>query len=228
MTRRGRVLIADDHPAIRRGVRIALETGGFDVVAECGDGVSAVRAAATHRPDVCLLDIRMPGGGIEAAARIRRTVPSTQVVMLTVSAVSQDLFAALCAGASGYILKGTEGERLPLVLQGVLRGEAVIPQGLARRMIDEFRDRETRRLTAHDPDPDRLGLTGREWDVLNLLASGYSTAEIGTRLSITAVTVRSHVATIMKKLHVGDRDAAVRAFRKTLSSRGVEDVNGLA
>jgi len=213
VTSRGRVLIADDHPAVRRGVRLALERSGYDVVAECADSPSAVDEAARVRPDICLLDIRMPGGGIEAAAAIRAMVSGTQIVMLTVSADSRDLFAALCAGASGYILKGTEAKALPLALQGVLHGETVVPQGVARRMMEEFRRRE---YEAHVAELERagLGLTSREWDVLNLLAHGYSTAEIGTRLSITAVTVRSHVAAIMKKLHVGDRSAAVRVFRE--------------
>jgi DNA-binding NarL/FixJ family response regulator len=222
-----RVLIADDHQALRRGVRLILEKSGFRVVAECDDGPTAIGAAGRLRPEICLLDIHMPGGGIEAAAEIHRVLPDAGIVMLTVSADSDDLFAAVRAGACGYLLKDTDPDRLPLALRGVLEGEAALPRALVLRLIDEFRGREHRARTARAPQRADLDLTPREWEVLDLLAAGYSTSQIGARLTITGVTVRSHVATIMRKLQVTDREAAVRVLRDGYEpSPGVEDLNG--
>ena len=222
-----RVLIADDHPALRRGVRLALESDGFRVVSECGDGATAIGAACRLRPEICLLDVYMPFGGVEAAAEIHRALPGTKIVMLTVSAESEDLFAALRAGACGYLLKDTEPERLPLALRGVFQGEAPLPRALVLRLIEEFRGQQPRRRR-HASERLHGGLTPREADVLDLLASGYSTAEIGSQLSITGVTVRSHIATIVRKLQVSDRDAAVQMLRDAEQPPpGVEDLNGL-
>src|SRR5437016_6176431 len=114
-----RVLVADDHPPTRAGVRLALERGGFEVCAEVADGPSAIEAARREAPDVCLLDIHMPGDGIHAAETISRELPETAVVMLTVSRLDSDLFDALRAGASGYLLKDIDPARLPLALHGV-------------------------------------------------------------------------------------------------------------
>src|SRR5436309_14468567 len=119
-----RVLIADDHPMARVGVRLALERGGFAVCAEAADADSAIEAAEREQPDICLLDIQMPGSGIHAAEEIARKVPEAAVVMLTVSRTDRDLFDALRVGASGYLLKDMDPERLPLALHGVLEGEA--------------------------------------------------------------------------------------------------------
>jgi DNA-binding NarL/FixJ family response regulator len=220
------VLIADDHQPLRRGVRLTLERGGFRIVAECGDAPTAVHAARRLHPEICLLDVHMPGGGIEAAAQIHRVLPGSRIVMLTVSTDSDDLFAALRAGASGYLLKDTDPERLPTALKGVLAGEAALPRKLALRLIDEFRGRDQHARTTRTPERPNLGLTPREWEVLDLLAAGYSTSGIGERLAITRVTVRSHVATIMRKLHAPDRQAAVRMLRDVSApAAGVESVN---
>ena len=203
-----RVLVADDHPPTRAGVRIALERGGFVVCAEAPDGASAIAAARRERPDVCLLDIHMPGDGIRAAETIARELPETAVVMLTVSRSDADLFDALRVGACGYLLKDIDPARLPLALYGVLNGEAALPRRLVALLIEEFRERRRRRRI---PLGGRrsVELTDREWEVLDLMREGLSTDEIGGRLFISPVTVRTHVAAILRKLQVPTREAAV-------------------
>ena len=203
------VLLADDHAAVRAGIRLALAGEGFNVVAEAADGPGAVEAALRERPDIALLDVNMPGSGIRAAEEIVQALPSTTVVMLTVSRDDDDLFAALRAGASGYLLKDTDPSRLPFALKGVLDGEAALPRGLVARLIEEFRTRGKRRRL---PLMRQRGveLTEREWEVLEFLHDGLTTAEIAERLSISPVTVRRHVSEILKKLRVTSREEAVR------------------
>jgi len=206
-------VIADDHAPMRRGVRLALQRGGFDVVAEADDAVTAVEKAAALRPDVCLLDVRMRGSGIAAAAEISRRVPTTTIVMLTVVRDDAFLFAALKAGASGYLLKDTDPNRLVRTLEGVLNGEAALPRTLVARVINEFRTGESRddRRRALEVDA-KTRLTNREWEVLRLLGDRRTTAEIAELLGVTPVTVRTHVATMLAKLRLRDRAAAVRRF----------------
>jgi DNA-binding NarL/FixJ family response regulator len=203
-----RVLVADDHPPTRAGVRLALERGGFVVCAEAADAASAIEAALRERPEVCLLDINMPGNGIQAAEAITRELPGSAVVMLTVSRTDADLFDALRAGASGYLLKDIDPARLPLALHGVLEGEAALPRRLVALLIEEFRDRRRRRRI---PLVGRrsVELTDREWQVLELMREGLATEEIAARLFISGVTVRTHVSAILRKLQVPTREAAV-------------------
>lgn len=209
-----RVVIADDHPPQRLGVRAALEAGGFKVVAEAGDAGTAYEAAVEHRPDVCLLDIHMPGNGIKAAARIVEDLPDIAVIMLTVSRNDEDLFDSLRAGASGYLLKDIDPEQLPHALRKVLEGEAALPSSLVTRLVDEFRTRGAKRKL---PIVGRKGveLTSKEWEVLDLMREGLSTADIGGRLFISAGTVRSHVSSILKKLRVSDRKAAIKLLEES-------------
>jgi DNA-binding NarL/FixJ family response regulator len=204
-----RVLVADDHARVRALVRVALEaTPDFVVCAEAADGPSAVEAAKREQPDACLLDINMPGNGIAAAAEIATSVPSTVIVMLTVSRQDSDLFDALRAGASGYLLKDSDSPGIVRALRQVMSGEASLPGSLVARLVEEFRDREHRRVPISEQRAVRL--TGREWDVLELMREGLSTAEMGQRLFVSPTTVRSHVSTILRKLKVQDREAAVR------------------
>jgi DNA-binding NarL/FixJ family response regulator len=208
------VVLADDHPPTLAGIRAALEDGGFVVVGQAADGEEAVRLAVAHRPDACVLDIGMPGmGGIAAAAAITEQVPVTAVVMLTVSSADEDVFAALGAGASGYLLKDTDPARLPFALRGVLAGEAALPRQLVARVLDEFRGRRKRRRL---PLMHRMGgdLSEREWEVLELLGEGLATREVAQRLGIGDVTVRRHVTAVVRKLGVADRDAALRLLRQ--------------
>jgi DNA-binding NarL/FixJ family response regulator len=206
-----RVVVADDHQLTRVGVRLALERGGFKVCAEADDASSAVEAAERERPDICLLDIQMPGSGIQAAEEIARKIPDAAVVMLTVSRSDRDLFDALRVGASGYLLKDMDPERLPLALHGVLEGEAALPRHLVALVIEEFRERGRRR-----PLLKKRGvvLTDREWEVLELMSQGLTTFEIADRLFIEPVTVRTHVSAILKKLHVSSRKEALQLIER--------------
>ncbi len=205
-----RIVIADDHIPTRAGVRLALERYGFVICAEEGSGPAAVAAAVRERPDVCLLDVHMPGGGIAAAAAITERVPHAAVVMLTVSRDDADLFEALKAGARGYLLKDMNPDRLGIALEAVLEGEAALPRTLVARLVDEFRLRSHRstfalvRRSASD-------LTSREWEVLELMREGHTTAEIAASLYLSKTTVRRHVGSILKKLRVATRAEAIRA-----------------
>jgi two-component system, NarL family, nitrate/nitrite response regulator NarL len=204
-----RVLVADDSPLARAGVQAALEADGCEVVAAVGDAKTAVDAAAEHRPDVCLLDIQMPGNGLAAAAEIARLVPDSAIVMLTASHHDDDLFEALRYGASGYLLKDMDPDRLASALHGVVAGEAALPRTLTLTVMAEFRSRSRRQL-------DRAGkpltarLTSRESEVLDLLEQGFPTEEIARRLEVGRVTVRTHIASILTKLQVKDRESAIR------------------
>jgi DNA-binding NarL/FixJ family response regulator len=151
----------------------------------------------------------MPGNGIAAAYEITARLPETRVVMLTISDDDDDLFAALRAGAVGYLLKDIDPSRLPLALRGVLDGEAALPRRLVALLIEEFRERRRRRRI---PLVGRrsVELTDREWEVLELMRLGLSTEQIAERLFITPVTVRTHVSAILKKLHVANREEAVQ------------------
>lgn len=206
------VLVADDHPPTRAGVRVALESGGFSVCAEVGDAASAVEAAVRLRPSVCLLDIHMPGNGIAAADEIGKRVPEAAVVMLTVSQEEEDLFDALEAGAIGYLLKDTSPLRLPDALRAVLRGEAALPPHLVTKVVSEFRQRRRRRRVSL-PGRKPVDLTDREREVLAMMRDGLTTAEMAERLFVAPVTVRTHVAAILRKLRVPDRRAAVELLR---------------
>ncbi len=204
------VVIADDHPAIRLGVRMSLMRGGFSVVAEAADRDGAVGAVVRERPDVCLLDVRMPGGGIEAARRVAAQAPATAVVMLTVSSSAEDVLASMRAGAVGYLPKDTHPDRLPAALCGVLKGEIALPRALVGLVLSQFRD-----FTAAAADPVRVGeveLTARESEILRMLRSGLTTAEISDLLSLSPITIRRHISAGVAKLGVADRGAAVRAI----------------
>jgi DNA-binding NarL/FixJ family response regulator len=203
------VLVADDHAPTRAGVRSSLEADGFVVCAEASDARGAVEASVRERPDVCLLDIRMPGSGIAAAASISAKVPETAIVMLTVSHDESDFFDALRAGAAGYLLKDTDPRVLPQLLRAVVAGEGVLSPGLIAKLIEEFRERGRRRRLPLSGSRG-VELTSREWEVLDLLRQGLTTAQIARRLFIAEVTVRTHVAAILRKLRVPDRRAALR------------------
>lgn len=203
-----KITLADDHPPTRAGVRRALEIAGWEVCHEGSDAKTAIQGALEHRPDVVLLDIHMPGGGIAAAEQIAAALPDTSVVMLTVSRDDADLFNALRAGASGYLLKDMDPDRLASALEGVLHGEAALPRSLVARLMEEFRGRGRRRMTL--PNRRAVNLTGREWEVLEAMGEQLKTSEIAERLGVSAVTVRTHVSAILRKLQVPDRAAAVR------------------
>ena len=206
-----RIVIADDHARIRGRIREALEASGCEI---CGEGASAeeaVRLTVEHRPDVALLDIHMPGNGIQAARAIVRSAPEVAVVMLTQSAQDDDLFDSLRAGASGYLLKDTDPAALADKLRGVLAGEPAMPPRLVARIMDEFRAPTRRRFARSSVAAAKL--SAREWEVMQLLGEGLSTEGVARRLFLSATTVRVHVSSVLKKLRVKDRETAFRLLR---------------
>lgn len=212
MSEQVRVLLADDHPPTREELRLALERDeGFMVCAQAVDVPAAIQAAVEHRPDVCLLDVNMPGWGPAAAWEISARLPDSKIVMLTVSHESTDLFAALRAGASGYLLKDMDPRSLPRALTRILRGEVTIPRELVGVVIEAFRDRSARHRRPLEAGSERK-LTSREWETLDLLRQGLTTAEIARRLTVSPVTVRTHVHSMLKKLRAKDRAELVRWF----------------
>jgi len=206
-----RVVIADDHAPWRARIRQALQAGGCAVLGDGASAEEAVRLSLEHRPDVVLLDIHMPGSGIRAAEKISRALPQTAVVMLTQSHEDEDIFDALRAGASGYLLKDTDQDRLVAALRGVLNGEAAMPRRLVLRIMDEFRAPAKGRFRRKSPAAAKL--SSREWEVMELLADGLSTEEAAGRLFLSPTTVRVHVSAVLKKLRVKDRESAFRVLR---------------
>jgi DNA-binding NarL/FixJ family response regulator len=191
---------------------MALERGGLEVCAEAANASDAVEAALRERPDVCLLDVHMPGGGTAAASMINCHLPGTIVLMLTVSHEGEDLFESLRQGARGYLLKEMDPSKLPVAVRAALQGEIALPRSLAGPLVEEFRNGGRGRRPGRQPR-DRPELTRREWDVMELLCEEASTAEIARRLFLSRVTVRRHVSNILTKLDVSSREEAVRLVR---------------
>ena len=213
-----KVLLADDDLGTRRGVLLALEEAGLVVCAQADDVETAVESATRERPDLCVVGLNLSGGGgLRAAARIRSKVPDTAVVMLADEVSDDDLFDALRVGVSGFLLKGMNHSRLPHALRAVLRGEAALPRRLVARLMQEFQERDRRRHLSV-AEGQSVGLTNREWDVIDLLARGLSTRVISDRLEISQVTVRRHIGSIVKKLHVEDRAAALAILNERSST----------
>jgi DNA-binding NarL/FixJ family response regulator len=209
-----RVLIADDHAPTRADVRRALAGDArFDICAEEADAPGAVQAAIREKPDLCLLDLSMPGSGLATIWEIAARLPNTKIVVLTVSEDDDDLFTAVGVGVDGYLQKTMDFNRLPEALNGVCSGEAAMPRSLVAKVLDQLRHREPRWRR-----PASLGLaqrlTSREWEVLGLLAQGRSTAAIAEELVLSASAVRVHVASIVRKLRVTDRHAAIELFQR--------------
>jgi DNA-binding NarL/FixJ family response regulator len=195
---------------MRETVAEILVRGGFRVVGQAGDASGAIALAKRRRPAICVLDINMPGGGIEAARAITVAVPETAVVMLTVHVDDDHLFDALRAGARGYIVKGSPPDVMLTSLCDVLRGEPGLSPGLAMRILEQFQGTESRRV--HVPNRGFVELSPREAEVLDLLRQGLSTGLVARRLFVSPVTVRSHIASVVKKLNAQNRDEALRMF----------------
>jgi DNA-binding NarL/FixJ family response regulator len=209
------VLIADDHALFRRGLRIVLDAEpDIEVVGEAADGEEAIALAEQLTPDVVLMDVRMPKiGGIEATAKLKESIPAARVVMLTVSDEEQDLFDAVKAGASGYLLKEVDPTEVADAIRRVQSGQALVPPAMASRLLEEFAS-----LSAK-PGPRTLAprLTDRELEVLRQLAQGLSNREIGKALFISENTVKNHVRNILEKLHLHSRvEAVIYAVREKM------------
>jgi DNA-binding NarL/FixJ family response regulator len=217
-----KVLLADDQAGARAGIKRAIESRGLQVVGEASDADEAVRMALALQPDVCVLAIGLPGFGVEAARHIKEALPATKIVMMTGAPSEEELFTALRAGADGYLLMSTSVERLPDAILGVARGEAALPRTLTARLIVEFRERGTRRRLALPEIGAEVELTAREFEVLDRLRKGDRTADIAGRLGIADVTVRRHVASVLRKLRMPNRRSAVelleRAEREDVAS----------
>jgi DNA-binding NarL/FixJ family response regulator len=193
------------------------------VCAEASNAAQAVQHALETKPDICLLEVRMPGNGIAAAWEIAARLPTTKIVMLTVSDEDADLFSALSAGAVGYLGKDIDLRRLPDALQDVAQGGTAIPRALVGRMITQLRSKGPRfRTTALGADQGHR-LTSREWEVLAALADGLSNREIARRLQLTQSGARAHVSHLVHKLGLTNRDEAVALFRKTTSARAARN-----
>jgi DNA-binding NarL/FixJ family response regulator len=202
-----RVIVADDHPLFRDGVVSSLRSAGDIVVeGEASSADEAVRLAREHLPDIALLDITMPGGGIAAARDIAQACPATKIVMLTVSEDEDDLLGALKAGASGYVLKGVSARELTAILRRVYGGEAYVTPALAGQLLREM----SRPRPAGPLDE----LTAREREVLELVASGRSNSEIGQKLGLAEKTIKHYMTNLLGKLQVRSRVEAALLAQK--------------
>ena len=206
-----RVLIADDHALFRYGMRAMFtSTPGYEVAGEAADGEEAVRLAAELPPDVILMDLQMPGmNGIEATRRIAASSPAVAVVVVTMLGDDDSVFAAMRAGARGYVLKGADGEEVLEVVGAVVRGEAHFGPEITARIMGFFS--APRAVPASEAFPE---LTAREAEILGLIAHGMSNQEIARRLYLSAKTVRNHVSNIFLKLQVADRSQAIVRARE--------------
>jgi len=206
-----RVLVVDDHPLYREGLVTAMSAmPGVQVVGEAGDGHAAVEAARRLAPDVVLMDLHMPGlNGIDATRQIVLTRPSVAVLVLTMLDGDDSVFAAMRAGARGYLLKGADRGEIARAVAGVAHGEVVFSAGIASRVLGFFAAGPGASV-ALDPFP---GLTEREREILDLVARGLTNAEIARRLVVSDKTVRNHVSNIFTKLQVAGRAEAVARAR---------------
>ena len=206
-----RVLVVDDHPTFRRGLGALLASlAEVELVGEAADGESALALAGELAPDVVVMDLDMPGmGGVEATRRIKAAHPSMAVLVLTMLDEDESLFAAMRAGARGYVVKGADTDDVLRALESVARGDAVFGPAVAGRVLSYL----TRPLSARDPllFPE---LSAREREVLELMARGLSNGEIARRLFVSPKTIRNHASNVFTKLQVSDRSEAVLRARK--------------
>ena len=202
-----RVILADADAPTRMGLGMALRSAGIAVVGEAQDAEAAIAAIMRTSPDLAVVAADLPGGGTEVLARVSAVRPGVRLVMLTARPSGDELLSAVLAGASGYLSRAIDPERLPAALKGVLAGEVALPRRHSGRLLDALRTRTAQRapVSAHAT----AELTKREWEVLQLLTDGHETAEMARRLGIAEVTVRRHISTLVAKLGVRDRRGAV-------------------
>ncbi|WP_371152764.1 response regulator [Buchananella felis] len=227
MTENITVLLVDDQSLMRMGFRMVLDAeDGIEVIGEAADGATAISMVRSLRPDVVLMDVRMPGmNGIDATAQIAAEFPTTKVLILTTFDLDEYAFAGLRAGASGFLLKDTRPAELAEAIRTVASGEAVVSPRVTRRMLEMFAGQ----LPSHAEqgadggptvDPGIESLTTREREVLELIAQGMSNAEIAEHLVLSSTTIKTHVGNVLAKLEVRDRvQAVVRAYEAGLMRR---------
>jgi DNA-binding NarL/FixJ family response regulator len=209
-----RVVIADDHPVFRHGLRALLDASDLHVVGEAADGAAAVAACLAHRPDVVLLDLHMPElSGVEVTRRLAAECPGTAVLVLTMYDDDRTMLAAVRAGARGYLLKGAGQEEIDRAVRAVAAGQTIYGAGVGERLV-------TALSGAGKPDEPFPELSPREREVLDLMARGDGNVAIARRLGLSEKTVRNHVSNIFLKLRVADRvQAVVRAREAGLGVR---------
>ncbi len=213
MTAKIRILVADDHPLYRNGVVMTLQDDpAFEIVAVCADAASAVAQAAIHKPDVALLDISMPGNGINAARQISAANPGVRIAMLTVSEDDDDVMQALQSGALGYILKGVGGVELIDLIKELAEGKSYVSPTLAARLLKALQTPAKSKKPVDD-------LSKREEDILRLVAQGFSNKEVGNALDIQEKTVKHYMTAILQKLHVRNRVEAAMLARETWGTK---------
>ena len=212
-----RVLIVDDHALFRRGLQMVLEgENDIDVVGEASDGHEAIERAETTTPDVVLMDVRMPKRtGIEATRAIKDTLPSTKILMLTISDEEADLYEAIKAGASGYLLKEISIEEVADAVRAVHAGQSLISPSMASKLLTEFA--AISKASEERPQVPAPRLTDREMEVLQQVAQGLNNRDIAGRLFISENTVKNHIRNILEKLHLHSRmEAVVYAVREKM------------
>jgi DNA-binding NarL/FixJ family response regulator len=217
------VLLADDHALIRKGFRLILDAEpDIEVTGEAGDGTAAVSMASALRPDVVLMDVRMPGrDGIEATRDIAAAGLPSKVLILTTFDLDDYVYAGLRAGASGFLLKDTQPDDLVAAIRTVASGDAVLAPGATRRLIRQFTAQQPRQHGGRRADQIRQALTSRELDVFSLIATGLSNSEIAANLHLSEGTVKVHVGRILAKLGLRDRvQTVVLAYESALITPG--------
>ena len=206
------IILVDDEPVTRTEVRRLLERDGFEVRAEAADAESAIEIIVRERPRLCLVDLHTPGGGIRVVREVSRLVPETLVVVLTGSVNRVDLLDAIRAGASGYLVKSMDPDRLAPALRGVLAGEAAIPRFLVAELVRNMQTLGRQRVLAGRRG--RADLTSREWEIIALMCDGLSGRNIADRLYLSPVTVRRHSSEVVRKLGVRDRKEAIALIQE--------------
>jgi len=207
MSGRFRVLLAEPDAPTRAGIRFALEDAGLEICGEPLDARSAVDIAIRELPDACLIDEGLRGGALVAVDAIYRRLPETKLIMLTEADEPKSLLPSIRAGAVGYVRKDLDPTRLPATIHGVIAGEAALSRRLTYRLLESLRTRERGRSAPTTPGGPSI--TDRELEVLELMTEGLRTSQIAVALSISEVTVRRHVSSVVAKLGVEDRAAAI-------------------
>jgi DNA-binding NarL/FixJ family response regulator len=208
MERLIRIALIEDEELVRTSVRQILDEHRFLVIAEADSAIEGVAAVRRERPEICLVDIGLPNaGGIELVRQLSAELPETAFVIFSASDRHEDLISSIRAGAVGYLLKGMDPSRLAHALRGVVEGEAAIPRPLMTALVKELQTQGRRKAVIGLRS--RIDFTRREWEVLELLCDGLGTREIADRLSVSPVTVRRHIAEVVRKLGAKDRAEAI-------------------